>query len=142
MNNIKEMLRIHEGVEKFAYKCSAGKITVGVGRNIDPDNGLGLSDDEIDYLLANDIQRVAIELQKSVPAYDSLSDVRKSVLIDMCFNLGITRFMQFKNFLAAVESGEFVTASAEMLDSRWANQVGQRAQRLSKMMLDDEWPEA
>lgn len=142
MNNIKEMLRIHEGVEKFAYKCSAGKITVGVGRNIDPDNGLGLSDDEIDYLLANDIQRVAIELQKNVPAYDSLSDVRKSVLIDMCFNLGITRFMQFKNFLAAVESGEFVTASAEMLDSRWANQVGQRAQRLSKMMLDDEWPEA
>ena len=141
MNNIKEMLRIHEGVEKFAYKCSAGKITVGVGRNIDPDNGLGLSDDEIDYLLANDIQRVAIELQKNVPAYDSLSDVRKSVLIDMCFNLGITRFMQFKNFLAAIDGGEFVTASAEMLDSRWANQVGQRAQRLSKMMLDDEWPE-
>lgn len=139
MNNIKEMLTLHEGLELKAYKCTAGKITIGVGRNVEE---LGITHDEAMYLLSNDIERVVAELKANVPAYDSLSDVRKSVLIDMCFNLGISRFLQFKNFLAAVEGGEFVTASAEMLDSRWANQVGQRAHRLSKMMLEDEWPSA
>ena len=53
-----EMLKVHEGVETHAYKCSASKITVGVGRNIDPEGGIGLSDDEVDYLLQNDIDRV------------------------------------------------------------------------------------
>lgn len=132
-----DMLRVHEGVEKFAYKCSAGKITVGVGRNIDPDNGLGLSDDEIDYLLANDIKRVEKELESNVPCYGSLSEVRKAVLVDMCFNLGISRFLQFKNFLAALEAGDFILASTEMLDSRWAAQVKGRALTLSKMMASD-----
>lgn len=141
MNNIKELLRIHEGVEKFAYQCSANKTTVGVGRNIDREGGLGLSDDEIDYLLGNDIQRVVMELQANVESYDSLSPVRKAVLVDMCFNLGISRFLQFKNFLAAVNSGDYERASAEMLDSRWANQVGRRATRLSEMMTSNQWPE-
>ena len=57
-----EMLKVHEGVETHAYKCSASKITVGVGRNVDPEGGIGLSDDEIDYLLQNDIDRVVSEL--------------------------------------------------------------------------------
>lgn len=129
-----DMLRVHEGVEKFAYKCSAGKITIGVGRNIDKDGGLGLSDDEIDYLLANDVRRVEKELQANVPCYPKLSEVRQAVLLDMCFNLGISRFLQFKNFLANLESGNYATAAEEMLDSRWAKQVGRRAQRLAEMM--------
>ena len=56
MNNDKliEMLKVHEGVETHAYKCSASKITIGVGRNIDPEGGIGLSEDEIDYLLQNE----------------------------------------------------------------------------------------
>lgn len=140
MNNIISLLRLHEGVEKFAYKCSAGKTTIGVGRNIDKDNGLGLSDDEIDYLLQNDIKRVIAELKDNVPDFEMLSSVRQSVLIDMCFNLGITRFLQFKNFLAAVNDKDWSEAGREMLDSRWANQVGQRAVTLMKMMVSDQWP--
>ena len=53
-----EMLRRHEGVKPFAYQCSAGKTTIGVGRNIDEDGGIGLCDAEIDLLLSNDIDRV------------------------------------------------------------------------------------
>ena len=137
--DIKELLTLHEGLELKAYKCTAGKITIGVGRNVEE---LGITHDEAMYLLSNDIQRVVDELLANVDCYNKLSDVRKSVLIDMCFNLGISRFMQFKNFLAAVDRGDYVDAAREMLDSRWATQVGDRSVRLSKMMSSDEWPSA
>lgn len=137
--DIKELLTLHEGLELKAYKCTAGKITIGVGRNVEE---LGITHDEAMYLLSNDIQRVVDELLANVDCYNSLSDVRKSVLIDMCFNLGISRFLQFKNFLAAVERGDWTDAAREMLDSRWATQVGQRSVRLSEMMISDEWPAA
>ena len=137
--DIKELLTLHEGLELKAYKCTAGKITIGVGRNVEE---LGITHDEAMYLLSNDIQRVVDELLANVDGYNSLSDVRKSVLIDMCFNLGISRFLQFKNFLAAVERGDWTDAAREMLDSRWATQVGQRSVRLSEMMISDEWPAA
>lgn len=137
--DIKELLTLHEGLELKAYKCTAGKITIGVGRNVEE---LGITHDEAMYLLSNDIQRVVDELLANVDCYNSLSDVRKSVLIDMCFNLGISRFLQFKNFLAAVERGDWTDAAREMLDSRWATQVGQRSVRLSEMMISDEWPTA
>ena len=136
--DIKELLTLHEGLELKAYKCTAGKITIGVGRNVEE---LGITHDEAMYLLSNDIKRVVDELLANVDCYNELSDVRKSVLVDMCFNLGISRFLQFKNFLAAVERGDWGVAAAEMLDSRWANQVGQRAIRLSNMMISDHWPE-
>lgn len=136
--DIKELLTLHEGLELKAYKCTAGKITIGVGRNVEE---LGITHDEAMYLLSNDIKRVVDELLANVDCYNELSDVRKSVLVDMCFNLGISRFLQFKNFLAAVERGDWDVAAAEMLDSRWANQVGQRAIRLSNMMISDHWPE-
>lgn len=136
--DIKELLTLHEGLELKAYKCTAGKITIGVGRNVEE---LGITHDEAMYLLSNDIQRVVDELLANVDCYNNLSDVRKSVLIDMCFNLGISRFMQFKNFLAAVDRGDYVDAAREMLDSRWATQVGQRAVRLSQMMSSNEWPD-
>lgn len=135
--DIKELLTLHEGLELKAYKCTAGKITIGVGRNVEE---LGITHDEAMYLLSNDIKRVVDELLANVDCYNDLSDVRKSVLIDMCFNLGISRFLQFRNFLAAVERSDWVDAAREMLDSRWAGQVGSRAIRLSTMMINNEWP--
>jgi lysozyme len=77
-----EMLRKHEGVETHAYKCTADKVTIGVGRNIDKVGGIGLSDDEIDYLLSNDIKRVIAELIRAFPWYSELDEVRKDALTD------------------------------------------------------------
>ena len=73
-----EMLKRHEGVEHHIYRCSAGFWTLGAGRNVDPDGGLGLSDDEVDYLLENDIARVIKELSSEYAWFNDLDDVRKT----------------------------------------------------------------
>jgi lysozyme len=128
-------LRLHEGVEHKPYKCTAGYLTIGVGRNIEE---RGLSDDEIDFLLDNDIEIVVNELVKNFDWFLDLSEVRQRVVADMVFNLGMPRFMQFKNMIAAIEAGDWMEASNQMMDSRWAEQVGLRASRLAEMMETDE----
>ena len=139
MTMIIEMLRAHESVETYAYKCSAGKITIGVGRNIDSGGGLGLSDDEIDYLLANDVKRVNDELLGAFGWYKTLGTERKDAIMDMCFNMGLPRLMQFKKALAAMAKGDYVTASAEFLDSKWATQVGMRAVTITDIIESGEY---
>ena len=133
------MLTRHEGVETHAYECSAGKITVGVGRNIDQDGGIGLTDDEIDYLLQNDIERVMIELVSEYSWFNDLDDVRKDAMVDIAFNLGQTRLRLFKRALAAMEAGKYKDAATEFLDSKWAKQVGGRALELSDMISTGEY---
>ena len=139
MTMIIEMLRAHESVETYAYTCSAGKITIGVGRNIDSGGGLGLSDDEIDYLLANDVKRVNDELLGAFGWYKTLGTERKDAIMDMCFNMGLPRLMQFKKALAAMAKGDYVTASAEFLDSKWATQVGMRAVTITDIIESGEY---
>lgn len=125
-------LRLHEGVEHKPYKCTAGYLTIGVGRNIEE---RGLSDDEIDFLLDNDIAIAVKEVRKDFDWFDGLDEVRQRVIIDMIFNLGMPRFKQFKNMIAAIEAGDWDEAGVQMMDSRWAQQVGQRAERLRDMMV-------
>lgn len=134
MQNLIELLRKHEGVETHAYKCTADKTTIGVGRNIDPAGGLGLSQDEIDYLLTNDIKRVTAELEKAFPWFSVLDEVRRYALIDLCFNLGLTRLKLFRLALGAMENQDYETASKEFLDSNWAKQVGTRAITITDMI--------
>jgi len=134
MSRIIEMLRKHESVETHAYECSANKITVGVGRNIDKDGGIGLSNDEIDYLLANDIKRVNGELQRSFDWFNALDQVRKDAMIDLCFNIGLPRMKGFKKALAAMDGADYDTAATEFLDSRWAKQVGSRSVTITDMV--------
>lgn len=124
-------LRLHEGVEHKPYKCTAGYLTIGVGRNIEE---RGLSDDEIDYILNNDVNIATDELVDTFDWYSDLDDVRQRVVVDMVFNLGMPRFKQFKNMIAAIEAGDWMEASNQMMDSRWAQQVGLRASRLAEMM--------
>lgn len=128
------MLKIHEGVESHAYECSASKITVGVGRNIDPKGGIGLSDDEIDYLLQNDINRVVAELESEYDWFAGLDQVRQDAMIDISFNLGQTRLRAFKNALAGMASGDWNEAADQFMDSRWSGQVGNRAKTLTEMI--------
>lgn len=132
---LKDQLILHEGLKLEPYQCTAGKLTIGVGRNIED---IGITEDEARYLLDNDILRVCDELDRAVPWWRDLSDVRQRVMVDMVFNLGMSRFLQFKNFLAGVEAEDWDTAAEEMLDSRWASQVGQRANRLAEAMRTDE----
>ncbi len=139
MEKLIKMLKRHEGTETHAYECSEGKITVGVGRNIDQQGGMGLSDDEIDYLLQNDIERVIKELSSEYPWFNSLDDVRKDAIVDISFNLGQTRLRLFKRALAAMEAGDYTEASTEFLDSRWAKQVGGRALELTDMISSGEY---
>lgn len=124
-------LRLHEGVEHKPYKCTAGYLTIGVGRNIEE---RGLSDDEIDYILNNDVNIATDELVATFDWYADLDPIRQRVVIDMVFNLGMPRFKQFKNMIAAIEAGDWMEASNQMMDSRWAEQVGLRASRLAEMM--------
>ena len=134
-----EMLRKHEGVEKYAYKCTADKVTIGVGRNIDKSSSMGLSDDEIDYLLSNDIKRVSAELIRAFPWYSELDEVRKDAMIDMCFNMGLPRLSKFKNSLAAMANGDYDIAAIEFLDPNWAKQVGSRSITITDMIRSGEY---
>lgn len=124
-------LRAHEGVRSKPYTDTVGKLSIGVGRNL-TDNGL--SADEIDYLLANDIAKAEAEARALVPSMHSLDSVRREVLIELAFNMGRPRLAGFKQMLAAVERKDFARAAAEMLDSKWATQVGNRAKVLASAM--------
>jgi len=126
-------LRIDEAVRAKPYRDSVGKLTIGVGRNLDD---VGLRPDEISLLLENDIASAERDCESLFASFDTLSDNRKAVLVNMAFNLGYNRLAGFKKFLAAVNASEFAEASLEMLDSAWAKQVGARAQRLSKAMRE------
>lgn len=120
-----------EDVRTKPYKDSVGKLTIGVGRNLDDK---GLSKAEINILLNNDINDSEADLDRTFPWWRQLSDNRQRVLLNMCFNLGIKRLAGFKNMLKDVQNGLFDRAAVEMLDSLWARQVGGRAVRLAKMM--------
>ena len=139
MEKLIAMLKRHEGTETHAYECSEGKITVGVGRNLSNQGGMGLSDDEIDYLLQNDIERVIKELATEYEWFNSLDDVRKDAIVDISFNLGQTRLRLFKRALAAMEAGNYKEAATEFLDSKWAKQVGGRALELTDMISSGEY---
>lgn len=121
----------HEGFRVKPYTCPAGKLTIGVGRNL-ADNGI--SGPEAMLMLHNDLWETRLSLEKIVPRFLGLSPVRRAALIDMCFNLGLSRFMGFKQMLAALKAGDFDQAADAMLDSTWATQVGERAKTLADMM--------
>lgn len=127
----KSQLRLHEDERFRPYKCTAGKTTIGVGRNLDD---VGISKEESDFLLSNDIARVERELDKAMPWWRQMTEVRQRVLADMCFNLGLDRLSGFVNTLAAMRRGDYDAAAEGMLASKWATQVGGRAKRLAAMM--------
>ena len=130
-------LRLHEGERLKAYRCTAGKVTIGVGRNLDD---RGITRDESAILLGNDIKAVETELLRALPWVGQLDDVRQRVLLDMAFNMGVVGLLGFKRTLAVIEAGQYEQAAAMMLDSKWAKQVGQRAERLSRMMATGKTP--
>ena len=131
IDDLKQQLIRHEGLELLPYKCTAGKLTIGVGRNIED---RGISYDEAMFMLENDLMLYTAELEKSFPVVKDLNDVRVLTLLNMAFNLGITKLRQFKMMWAAIEDNDFEAASVEMLNSKWARDVGNRSLELSEQM--------
>jgi lysozyme len=130
-------IRLHEGERLKPYRCTAGKLTIGVGRNLDD---RGITREESAMLLDSDIRLLEIELFRALPWASALDDVRQRVLLDMAFNLGLPGLLQFKRTLEAIRTGQYQQAATMMLDSLWARQVGQRAERLSRMMATGATP--
>lgn len=122
-------LSVDEGRRKNLYKDTANppKWTIGVGRNIED---RGLRDDEIDLMLANDIEEAVGIARTLVPQFDKLGDVRQEVLVNMAFNMGMPKLSGFKRFFAALSEKNYSQAADEMKDSAWYRQVGDRAVRL------------
>jgi len=120
-----------EGLRLKVYKCTSGKNTVGIGRNLDD---LGITKAEAYMLLGGDIDRISAELDKALPWWRSLSEPRQRALANLTFNLGIARLLGFPKMLAALKSGDYAEAARQLLDSRYATQVGSRAHRVASLI--------
>ena len=138
---IQELI-LDEGYKYETYEDHLGFLTLGVGHlvldtdpEIDKPVGTPVSEERVLECLNNDIETVCNELNRNMPWWKELSDEKMRVLANMCFNLGITRLLKFRKFLAALEAGDFETAGEEMMDSKWATQVGARATRLQRRIL-------
>lgn len=130
---LQEELIYDEGAKAKVYNDPLGVPTIGVGRNL---RDKGLSKDEILFLLSNDIDEIIVQLDNFLPWWKNLSDARQRVLANMAFNLGINGLLKFKNTLALIEAQKYEAAAEGMLHSLWARQVGNRAQRLARMMIE------
>lgn len=124
-------LKIDEGYSAKAYMDTTGNLTIGYGWNIAE---CPIRRPEADLRLANDTSEAIRDCVRNFPWFGELDLVRQSVLVNMCFNLGIGRLFQFEHTLAAIAAKDFDKASSEMLDSTWARQVGDRAKRLALQM--------
>lgn len=133
---VRAQLRIDEGTVEHCYMDSEGFWTIGVGRLIDKRRGGRLRPDEIALMLDNDIAEAEGDARVLFPTFDAISANRRAVLVNMAFNLGRERLAGFNNMRAAVAAGDFERAASEMLDSKWAGQVGARATRLAKQMKE------
>lgn len=125
----------HEGLRLTVYNDSLGIPSIGVGRNL---RDKGISKNEAMDLLRNDVMEVLDVLAAKIQSFYSLSPIRQRVLIDMAVNLGPAGLMKFKKTLSKIATGDYDGAATAMLQSKWAKQVGERAQRLSRMMRDNE----
>lgn len=138
--NVREMLEAEEGRRTCAYQDTRGLWTIGVGRLIDArQTGAGLSSDEIDYLLTNDIRNKTAEVRTALPWFDNLNEPRQAVLIGMAFQMGTKGLLGFRNTLAAVRDERWFDAEAGMLASLWAKQTPKRAVRMARQMVTGEW---
>lgn len=138
---LKRQLTGDEDRRKTVYKDSKGLDTIAVGRLVDSNvPGAGLRDDEIDYLLNNDIDDRINELNKRFPWFQNLDDVRKGVLVNMAFQLGVSGLTGFTKTIGLIHDGMYDAAAAAMLDSKWAKiDSPARAKRLSEQMRTGIW---
>ena len=134
-NRFIKQMRFHEGVRSKVYKDHLGIMTIAVGRNLED---RGLSEDEIDYLLANDIQIVENELDNGLSWWRDLDEVRQRALAALAFNMGLPRLHGFVKMLDGLQRRDYHAAADELLDSKYAKQVGARSERVANMIRTGE----
>jgi lysozyme len=122
-----------EGLRLKPYRCTAGRLTIGVGRNLDD---RGISESEALLLLDNDIKDCWGRLAAAQPWVLAAPEAVQEVLVNMCFNLGLAGLLAFRQTLALLQVGRHAEAAAEMLRSKWAAQVGARAERLAQRLRE------
>lgn len=128
MESIYEMLLRHESLKRKPYRCPAGKLTIGIGRNLDDQ---GISDQEAFVLFNNDVNRVRKALDKHLPWWRESPEPVRLVLQNMAFQMGVKGLLGFRKFLGALQRNRYSDAAAAMLDSRWATQTPRRAEELA-----------
>ncbi len=136
IEELKKSIKKHEGLQLKVYTCPAGKLTIGYGRNVED---RGITEKEANLLLENDILDMKLELEDRLPLFKYLDDVRQNVLIEMAFNIGIKGLLNFKKTLEYISIKDYDKASEEMLNSKWASQVGKRAITLSNLLKKGEF---
>lgn len=120
-----------EGYRQYPYRCTAGRLTIGIGRNIDD---VGVSKAEAEYLLVRDILSSTTDLQTIFTEFNTFPDDIQRVLINMRFQLGFMRFRAFKKMIEATRNRQWSEMARQMKDSSWYSQVPERAQRLIKLV--------
>jgi lysozyme len=128
MKRMREQLILHEGLKLTPYRCTSDKLTIGVGRNLDD---RGISEETAMQMLDEDINIVHGELLKLFPSFSDMPEIVQESLVDLAFNMGTPTLMKFKATVAALNSQQWTIAADELLDSRYARQVGQRAQTIA-----------
>lgn len=135
---VETQLIVDEDLKLVPYRCPAGKLTIGIGRNLEDK---GITREEAYYLCRNDINECHRQLSLTFPFYDRLPFEKKEILLNMCFNMGLPRLQGFKRMLAAMAVNKWDEAAKEMKKSDWARQVGVRAERLiNKMKINSPQP--
>lgn len=117
------IIKEHEGLYLYAYPDSLGFITIGYGKCIDKRKGDGISQQEAQYLLENDLANSRMQLAH-FEWFNKLDTVRQDVLVELCFNIGLGGVLEFKHMLNCIEQKDYKAAAADMLYSLWARQVG------------------
>jgi lysozyme len=133
-----EQLVRHESLKLRVYRCPAGKLTIGVGRNLED---RGITQAEAFYLLKNDLDLCFHQLTASFPWFVELDPMRQRVWMDLCFNVGIAKLYGFRKAIAAMASGLYAVAASELEDSRWYTQVGRRGPWLVEALRTGVEPE-
>lgn len=138
LDTLRRELTLDEGRERFPYTDTRGYLSIATGRNL---TGRGVSDDEIDLMLANDIAGCAAVMDHNIPWWRSLPSAKQRVMINLCF-MGWGSFSGFTHFFAAMQAGDWHTAAAEVRNSRWYSQVADRGPRvLARLLASDEGEE-
>ena len=138
INKLREQLKIDEGVKYEVYDDHLGYKTFGIGhlvKSTDEEYGVPVgtpvSEERVNSVFDKDVITYIDESKKVFGNLEDMPGEVQQVIVNMCFNMGAPRLSQFKKFIKAIHDEEWATASIEMLDSKWANQVGERANRLS-----------
>lgn len=131
LQDVISALKKEEGFEGKPYKDSLNILTIGYGRNL-VDNGI--TEEEASFLLGNDINKCIFSVQKTFSFYERLDEGRRAFLVLMCFQLGLTKMLKFKNTLGLISQAKYKEASKELLKSAWAKQTPLRVERMSKLL--------